>query len=163
MPTQNYLDLFGKHTLPPLLQVLEASRSIEAEKYIARPCLSGSPSLRILWFITKGHHKDTKTVIMLGRSIQGATRKLTRPEGSSLRNPDPFRNPMPKRPIPHLRWYIAGLLCLASELNYLDRQTLSVLADTIQRGLSLSTIQYSYITTSFLVSYTIMYAVSRRN
>ena len=69
---------------------------------------------------------------------------------------------MPKRPIPHLRWYIAGLLCLATELNYLDRQTLSVLADTIQRELSLSTIQYSYITTSFLVSYTIMYAVSGR-
>ena len=69
---------------------------------------------------------------------------------------------MPKRPIRHLRWYIAILLCLASELNYLDRQTLSVLADTIQRELGLSTIQYSYITTSFLVSYTIMYAVSGR-
>jgi ACS family hexuronate transporter-like MFS transporter len=69
---------------------------------------------------------------------------------------------MPKRPIRHLRWYIAGLLCLATELNYLDRQTLSVLADTIQRELSLSTMQYSYITTSFLVSYTIMYAVSGR-
>ena len=67
-----------------------------------------------------------------------------------------------KRPIRHLRWYVAVLLCLASELNYLDRQTLSVLADTIQRELGLSTVQYSYITTSFLVSYTIMYAVSGR-
>jgi MFS transporter, ACS family, aldohexuronate transporter len=67
-----------------------------------------------------------------------------------------------KRPVKQLRWYIAILLCLASELNYLDRQTLSVLADTIQRELQLSTVQYSYITTSFLVSYTVMYAVSGR-
>ncbi len=67
-----------------------------------------------------------------------------------------------KPPIKHLRWYIAVLLCFASELNYLDRQTLSVLADTIQRELSLTTVEYSYITTSFLVSYTVMYAVSGR-
>jgi MFS transporter, ACS family, hexuronate transporter len=67
-----------------------------------------------------------------------------------------------KRPIPHLRWYIAILLCLASELNYMDRQVLSVLAETIQRELNLSTIDYSYITSSFLISYTIMYAISGR-
>ncbi len=66
------------------------------------------------------------------------------------------------KPIKHLRWYIAVLLCLASELNYLDRQTLSVLADTIQRELGITTVQYSYITSSFLVSYTVMYAVSGR-
>lgn len=61
-----------------------------------------------------------------------------------------------------LRWYIAGLLCLASGLNYLDRQTLSVLAQTIQDELGLTTMQYSQITSAFLVSYTIMYAVSGR-
>lgn len=61
-----------------------------------------------------------------------------------------------------LRWYIAGLLCFASGLNYLDRQTLSVLAQTIQDELGLTTIQYSQITSAFLVSYTIMYAVSGR-
>ncbi|MEJ7617297.1 MAG: MFS transporter [Pyrinomonadaceae bacterium] len=69
---------------------------------------------------------------------------------------------MKKRPIKHLRWYIAVLLCFSSELNYLDRQTLSVLADTIQKELNLSTVEYSYITSSFLASYTIMYAVSGR-
>ena len=66
------------------------------------------------------------------------------------------------RAIPHLRWYIAVMLCLASELNYLDRQTLSVLAQTIQRELLISDVEYSYITSSFLISYTIMYAVSGR-
>ena len=69
---------------------------------------------------------------------------------------------MTKRPIRHLRWYIAVLLCFATELNYLDRQTLSVLADTIQRDLNLTTIDYSHITSSFLVSYAVMYAVSGR-
>ena len=64
--------------------------------------------------------------------------------------------------IPNLRWGIAGLLCLASELNYLDRQTLSVLATTIQKDLGLTDVDYSFVTSSFLVSYTIMYAVSGR-
>src|SRR5687768_3365377 len=61
-----------------------------------------------------------------------------------------------------LRWYIAGLLCLASVLNYLDRQALSVLAATIQRELALTDVEYSYVTSSFLLSYTVMYAVSGR-
>jgi ACS family hexuronate transporter-like MFS transporter len=69
---------------------------------------------------------------------------------------------MTKLPVNNLRWYIAVLLCFASELNYLDRQTLSVLAQTIQKELNLTTVDYSYITSSFLVSYTIMYAVSGR-
>ena len=69
---------------------------------------------------------------------------------------------MPKRAIPHLRWYIAILLCLASELNYLDRQTLSVLADTIQKALHLTNVDYSRITFAFLISYAVMYAVGGR-
>ncbi|MEJ1971849.1 MAG: MFS transporter [Lacunisphaera sp.] len=66
------------------------------------------------------------------------------------------------RKIPGLRWYIVGLLCLSSELNYLDRQTLSVLAQTIQDELHLTTMQYANITSAFLVSYTVMYAVCGR-
>ena len=36
--------------------------------------------------------------------------------------------PMQQRPIRHLRWYIGGLLFLSTVINYIDRQTLSVLA-----------------------------------
>ena len=61
-----------------------------------------------------------------------------------------------------LRWYVAGMLCLATGLNYLDRQALSVLAGTIKSELNISTAEYSYITSAFLVSYMIMYAVSGR-
>jgi ACS family hexuronate transporter-like MFS transporter len=35
------------------------------------------------------------------------------------------------RTIKGLRWYIAGLLCLSTALNYLDRQTLALLAATL--------------------------------
>lgn len=67
-----------------------------------------------------------------------------------------------KRPIKHLRWYIAGLLCLASALNYLDRQTLSVLIGTIKEELNLTNASYGAINAWFLVSYGVMYAVSGR-
>src|SRR5687767_3180597 len=67
-----------------------------------------------------------------------------------------------KKKIPGLRWYMVGMLCVASELNYLDRQTLSVLAQTIQDELGITTMQYANITSAFLISYTIMYAVSGR-
>jgi len=30
------------------------------------------------------------------------------------------------RPIPHLRWWIVGLIFVASILNYVDRQALSI-------------------------------------
>jgi MFS transporter, ACS family, hexuronate transporter len=65
-----------------------------------------------------------------------------------------------KRPIKHLRWYIAVMLCLASELNYLDRQTLSVLAGTIQQELGWSASDYGLVTSAFLWSYGAMYLVS---
>lgn len=69
---------------------------------------------------------------------------------------------MSKKPIPRLRWWIAGLLCLASALNYLDRQTLSVLIGKIQEQLHLSSADYGRINSWFLVSYAVMYAVSGR-
>lgn len=67
-----------------------------------------------------------------------------------------------KQSIKHLRWYIAGLLCLASALNYLDRQTLSVLIGTIKEELQLTNANYGAINAWFLVSYGVMYAVSGR-
>lgn len=85
----------------------------------------------------------------------------------SLKQPATPRGDAPaglfaKKPIPHLRWYIAGLLCLASALNYLDRQTLSILIGTIKEELHLTNADYGKINTWFLVSYGIMYAVSGR-
>jgi len=65
-------------------------------------------------------------------------------------------------PIRHLRFGVAALLCLASTLNYLDRQTLSVLADTIKHEQGLSASDYADITSAFLISYMVMYLVGGR-
>ncbi len=70
--------------------------------------------------------------------------------------------PSEPRKIPHLRWYIAILLCFASELNYLDRQALSVLATQIQQDVGFTDAQYGQITSAFLMSYSVMYLVSGR-
>lgn len=64
--------------------------------------------------------------------------------------------------IRHFRWWIAGLLLLASILNYIDRQTLSILAPTIQQDLALTDAQYGQVVSLFLVAYTIAYLVSGR-
>lgn len=62
--------------------------------------------------------------------------------------------------IKHLRWYIAILLCFASELNYMDRNTLSVLKVTIQNALHFDDKGYAVITTTFLWTYAVAYVVS---
>ncbi|ATC65543.1 MFS transporter [Nibricoccus aquaticus] len=67
-----------------------------------------------------------------------------------------------KTKIRGLRWYIVIMLGIASELNYLDRLTLAVLAQTLELELNITTAQYANITSAFLVSYTVMYAVSGR-
>lgn len=62
--------------------------------------------------------------------------------------------------IPFLRWWIAVLLFGAAVLNYVDRQTLSALAPTIQKDLNFDDHDYANIVNLFLVAYTIAYLVS---
>ena len=64
--------------------------------------------------------------------------------------------------IPHFRWWIITLIFLAAVLNYVDRQTLSALAPTIQRDLAMDDRDYANIVNLFLVAYTISYLVSGR-
>ncbi|MCI0389168.1 MAG: MFS transporter [Acidobacteria bacterium] len=62
----------------------------------------------------------------------------------------------------HTRWIILGLLFLATVINFIDRQTLSILAPTLRRELSLSESDYANVVTAFLISYTVMYSVAGR-
>jgi len=64
--------------------------------------------------------------------------------------------------IPGLRWWTVGLLFLGSVNNYLDRQTLSVLAPTIQSALSISDAAYGTISNMFLVAYGVAFLISGR-
>lgn len=61
-----------------------------------------------------------------------------------------------------LRWYIVGLLCLVTAFNYFDRQTLALLSGTLENVWGVTAVQYSYITSAWLVAYTVMNAVSGR-
>lgn len=61
-----------------------------------------------------------------------------------------------------LRWWIVVLLFGAAVLNYVDRQTLSALAPTIQRDLSMDDQSYANVVNIFLVAYTIAYLISGR-
>src|SRR5258708_3242495 len=55
------------------------------------------------------------------------------------------------------RWRIVVLLFFLSVVNYLDRQTLSVLAPTLRSELGFTAVEYSYIAASFLVAYALGY------
>lgn len=57
----------------------------------------------------------------------------------------------------HYRWLIVGLLFVTAVINNLDRQTLSVLAPTLRETLGITSVEYSYVVSSFLVAYTVGY------
>lgn len=62
--------------------------------------------------------------------------------------------------IHRLRWYVAALLFLASVINYIDRQALSVVAPVLTKELDISPVEYANILQAFLISYTVMYVFS---
>ena len=66
---------------------------------------------------------------------------------------------MTSRLIPNVRWRIAALLFCATVINYIDRQTLSVLAAQITEELGISDIEYAQIVQAFLICYAGMYIV----
>lgn len=61
-----------------------------------------------------------------------------------------------------LRWLMIGLVFLATVINYIDRQTVSVLKTAISQDLGLTNSDYAAIQNSFLVFYGISQLVSGR-
>lgn len=66
------------------------------------------------------------------------------------------------KPIPHLRWWIAGALFLSTVINYIDRQTLSVLAPYIKAEFQWNNTTFALLIISFRVAYAIGQSVSGR-
>jgi ACS family hexuronate transporter-like MFS transporter len=64
--------------------------------------------------------------------------------------------------VPRLRWWIIALIFCATVINYIDRQTVSVLKKSISDDLGLSNADYAAIQNSFLVLYGISQMVSGR-
>jgi ACS family hexuronate transporter-like MFS transporter len=58
----------------------------------------------------------------------------------------------------NIRWWVAGLLALATALNYLDRQSFPVVVGEIKKTIPISDEQYGQLTSLFLFAYAIMYA-----
>lgn len=56
-----------------------------------------------------------------------------------------------------IRWAILALLFMATVLNYVDRQTLSILATEVQRDLGIDDEGYAHIVQFFLIAYTLAY------
>lgn len=62
--------------------------------------------------------------------------------------------------IPHLRWWIGGLLFASTVINYIDRQTLSVLAPFLKSEYHWTNTDYASILIAFRLAYTIMQCLS---
>jgi ACS family hexuronate transporter-like MFS transporter len=58
-----------------------------------------------------------------------------------------------KAPIKHLRWYIGGLLFLSTVINYIDRQTLNVLAPYIKAEYQWSNSDFALLIIAFRITY----------
>src|SRR6185312_4600958 len=59
-------------------------------------------------------------------------------------------------------WLLLALLFAIGLLNYLDRQTLSILKATLKSELTLTDIDYSWLVTAFMSSYIVFYVISGR-
>lgn len=57
--------------------------------------------------------------------------------------------------IPHLRWWIGSMLFASTVINYIDRQTLALLAPNLQRQYHWSNTDYANLVIAFRVSYSI--------
>jgi ACS family hexuronate transporter-like MFS transporter len=60
------------------------------------------------------------------------------------------------------KWWMLGFAFLATLINYLDRQTLSVMAPVLMQKFSISATGYSRIIFAFMLAYTLMNGVSGR-
>jgi len=67
-----------------------------------------------------------------------------------------------RRPIPALRWWIGGLLFASTVINYIDRQTLSVLAPLLKKDYHWTNQDYAWIVISFRIAYAVGQTVSGR-
>src|SRR5256886_17385854 len=66
------------------------------------------------------------------------------------------------RPIPSLRWWIGGLLFASTVINYIDRQTLSLLAPYLKLQYHCTNSDYANLAIAFRVAYSIGHIVFGR-
>ena len=67
-----------------------------------------------------------------------------------------------QRVIPSLRWWIGGILFASTVINYIDRQTLSILAPYLKQEYHWANTDYASIAIAFRIAYTIGQTVCGR-
>jgi MFS transporter, ACS family, aldohexuronate transporter len=67
-----------------------------------------------------------------------------------------------RRVIPHLRWWIGGLLFASTVVNYIDRQTLNVLAPYLKAEYHWTNTDFATIVIAFRLAYSVMQFVGGR-
>ncbi len=67
-----------------------------------------------------------------------------------------------RRPWPNLRWWIGGLLFASTVINYIDRQTLSLLAPMLKRDYQWSNQDFALVLAAFRLAYAGGQAISGR-
>src|SRR5260221_4903824 len=67
-----------------------------------------------------------------------------------------------RKTIKNLRWYICGLLFLATTINYFDRQTMAMLNPILKKEIGWDDASYGWINFAFQLAYAIMFGVAGR-
>ncbi len=78
----------------------------------------------------------------------------------SLRSAQAPQAALSHQPASRLRWLMISLAFLATVVNYLDRQTLSIVLPAITEQFHLTDVSYSRIVSAFMLAYTIMNGIS---
>src|SRR5213079_929936 len=66
------------------------------------------------------------------------------------------------RSIPSLRWWIGGILFASTVINYVDRQTLSILAPDLKQDYHWANVDYANIAIAFRIAYSLGQTVCGR-
>src|SRR5262249_10934071 len=83
------------------------------------------------------------------RHLGGRRRRARSLPGRALR-----KRALSAAGVPGLRWWMVGLVFLATMINFVDRMTIAVLAPGVTAQLGLSNLGFASVPTWFLVAYT---------
>src|SRR4029078_2473966 len=75
-------------------------------------------------------------------------------------NESPVSLKTSSEPLSRIRWLMISFALVATIINYLDRQTLSVVAPPLREEFGMSNEDYGYVLSAFMLAYTVSNGVS---
>jgi ACS family hexuronate transporter-like MFS transporter len=80
-------------------------------------------------------------------NTDGAADEVTEPENEAIESG--------RVRLGNVRWTICAMLFVATSINYMDRQVISILKPTLQHSIGLTEISYGYIVDAFQIAYAV--------